>query len=151
MQQSYGGTSWLVIGGICMNCLGVKAATTFCSIVNGLREPGDSRRIGDGSNGYMPLSIECIEICSHGLIYSLAHYSEQNGDLMRDPELTFLHNNDGEILPLSYRNDFVGVDQIAVEMLEHSGWKVNAKLQRELMLFSTDWLRNISQQQDLES
>lgn len=134
-----------------MNFLGVKAAKTFCSIVNGLREPGDSRRIGDGSNGYMPLSVECIEICSRGLIYSLAHYSEQNGDLMRDPEMTFLLNKDGKVLPLSYRNDFVGVDQTAVEILEDSSWTVNAKLQRDLILFSTDWLRNISEQQDLES
>ena len=134
-----------------MNFLGVKATKTICSIVNGLCEPGDNRRIGDGCNGYMPLSVECIEICSRGLIYSLTHYSEQNGDLMCDPEMTFLHNKDDEILPLSYRNDFVGVDQIAVVMLEDSGWKVNAKLQRELMLFSTDWLRNISEQQDLES
>ncbi len=82
-----------------MNFLGVKAARVFCSIVNGLHEPGDNRRIGDGSNGYMPLSVECIEICSHGLIYSLAHYSEQNGDLMRDPEMTFLHSKDGGFFP----------------------------------------------------
>lgn len=115
-----------------MNFLGVKAAKTFCSIVSGLCEPGDNRRIGDGSNGYMPLSVECIEICSRGLMYSLAHYSEQNGDLMRDPEMTFLHNKDGEILPLSYRNDFVGVDQIAVALLEDSGWKVNEKLNENL-------------------
>ena len=41
------------------------------------------------SEGYMPLSFECIgqASCSYGTakMYSLMHTFSQNGDLMRDP------------------------------------------------------------------
>ena len=36
--------------------------------------------------------------------YSIAHYGQQNGDLMADPEMTFR----GDGTPLTYRNDYVG-------------------------------------------
>ncbi len=45
---------------------------------------------------------------------SVAHYGEQNGDLMRDPEMCFELGFDGGIAdlnPFYYRNDSVGVEQ----------------------------------------
>ena len=44
---------------------------------------------------------------------SVCHYGEQNGDLMRDPEMCFeLGFSDGPHLnPFYYRNDYVGVEQ----------------------------------------
>ena len=40
----------------------------------------------------------------------VTHYGEQNGDLMRDPEMCF-EIRDGELDPYFYRNDYVGVEQ----------------------------------------
>ncbi len=64
---------------------------------------------------YLPLVIEAVdESGPMGLpALSVAHYSEQNGDLMRDPEMCFeLGFNDGpELNPYFYRNDYVGVEQ----------------------------------------
>lgn len=47
--------------------------------------------------GYMPLSIEDIGHSPDGFRQnSLCHYGEQNGDLMRDPEMVFVfHEIDG--------------------------------------------------------
>ncbi len=83
-----------------------------------------------------------------GLVYSLAHYGEQNGDLMCDPEMTFLLGSGGLVFPLSYRNDFMGVDQVAAEPSE-KGVRFNERLQRELCSFASDWFRNLEEQQDL--
>jgi hypothetical protein len=64
---------------------------------------------------YMALVIEATDEsgpCGLPAI-SVAHYGEQNGDLMRDPEMCFeLGFADGPHLnPFYYRNDYVGVEQ----------------------------------------
>lgn len=46
---------------------------------------------------------------------SLAHYAKQNGGVKSDPEMTFLAGKSGEVFPLTYRNYFVGANQIAAE------------------------------------
>ena len=63
------------------------------------------------ANGYMPLTIEKTWETDHdgNPVYSICHYGEMNGDLMRDPEMTFSVNwEEKSILPLSYRNDYMG-------------------------------------------
>ena len=64
---------------------------------------------------YMELVIEAVdETGPMGLpALSVVHYGEQNGDLMRDPEMCFeLGFADGpELNPFYYRNDYVGVEQ----------------------------------------
>jgi hypothetical protein len=41
--------------------------------------------------GFMPLSVEEIGSSDNGhRLVSLCHYGEQNGDLMRDPDLVFM-------------------------------------------------------------
>ena len=60
---------------------------------------------------YMALVIEAIEQGPAGLpAVSITHYGEQNGDLMRDPEMCF-ELRDGELDGFYYRNDYVGVEQ----------------------------------------
>ena len=63
------------------------------------------------SGEYMPLVIEWI-YCSDYKgrpIFSLAHYGEQNGDLMRDPEMTIAVDFEaGTIEPMTWRNDYLG-------------------------------------------
>ena len=133
-----------------MKHLSQQATSIFNKCINGLNAPGDSRRIGDGDTGYMPLIVECVDTWGQGLIYSLAHYGEQNGDLMADPEMTLLVGRNGQVFPLTYRNDFIGVNQVAAEPNDQrDGVKFNARLQSELCSFATQWLKNIAEQQDL--
>lgn len=133
-----------------MKHLSKQATSIFNKCIDGLKEPGDHRRIGDADSGFMPLIVECVDTWGLGLIYSLAHYAEQNGDLMSDPEMTFLVGKDGQVFPLTYRNDFVGVDQVAAEPNDNGdGVRFNAKLQAELCTFAAQWFKNIDEQQDL--
>ena len=64
----------------------------------------------------MPLVIEALfEPGPCGLpALSVAHYGEQNGDLMRDPEMCFELSFAGGIAdlnPFYYRNDYIGCEQ----------------------------------------
>ena len=50
-------------------------------------------------------------------IVSMAHYYVQNGDLMADPEMTFLCGQVGDeyiVMPGSYRQDGLGINQESV-------------------------------------
>lgn len=82
---------------------------------------------------------------------SVAHYGEQNGDAMRDPEVTFLvtPNEEGhwQWKPLTFLNDYVGVHQVAAEYDNFGFIRVrDAKLVRELTEFANQWDCNIKQQ-----
>jgi hypothetical protein len=64
---------------------------------------------------YMELVIEAMdESGPMGLpAISVAHYGEQNGDLMRDPEMCFELGLAGgaHLSAFYYRNDFLGIEQ----------------------------------------
>src|SRR5260370_8057065 len=63
-------------------------------------------------------------------VISVAHYSEQHGDLMRDPEMLFETKKSGSeivLWPFYWRNDFAGIEQYAASKVEGQ-WVVNSKL-----------------------
>ena len=101
--------------------------------------------------GYMPLSIERIGLDAEGRRQiAMAHTGEQNGDLMRDPELVFvLHEAEGFVAaePISFRNDYVGVMQDVYRYDVHGRrTHVVPTLKRELKSFARLWLRNLRDQ-----
>ena len=98
----------------------------------------------DNTKGtFMPLSVEKVtDEPGFTAVYSLAHYGEQNGDQMADPEMTF-GESDHEFYPLSFRNDYVGIYQEVIAE------QVDLKRQRELAEFTAIWLENIVDQQKL--
>jgi len=87
----------------------------------------------DLERGYMPLHVEVVGL----LTIELSHYGEQNGDLMADPLMRFKVGHDG-IYPISYRNDYVGVNQDAMYDLNQQAGMAN---------FANMWLMNIKEQQ----
>ncbi|MGE0269588.1 MAG: hypothetical protein AB7S78_14150 [Candidatus Omnitrophota bacterium] len=103
------------------------------------------------SDGFMPLSVEDIGHTPDGLRQiAISHYGEQNGDLMRDPEMVFtLHEIDGITVaePISFQNDYMGIYQ---EVYSYNGegtrTHVNPCLKRELKSFSITWFRNLKHQ-----
>jgi hypothetical protein len=52
----------------------------------------------------------------------VAHYGEQNGDLMRDPEICFVVSDGVDGLanwtPLYFRNDYVGAEHEVITELD---------------------------------
>lgn len=68
---------------------------------------GGYRKFHTGA--YMPLSVENLGYTWHGLpVYAIAHYGEQNGDLMADPDMEIAVDfAAGTVEPLTYQDDYM--------------------------------------------
>ena len=101
--------------------------------------------------GFMPLSVEDIGQSGDGnRLISICHYGEQNGDLMRDPEMVFelfTHGEASAAEPLSFQNDYMGLFQ-EVYRYDESGKKTHVKtrLKAELKSFARTWFTNLKDQ-----
>jgi hypothetical protein len=117
-------------------------------------QPGKS--ISIENEPWMRLAIEVLpESGPDGhLVVSVAHYGEQNSDLMRDPEMLFeVADNGGvtELRPFYFRNDYVGVEQWS-RYREGSGDLVSLPQRtREMEAFAKMWDQNLSSQGFLEA
>ena len=95
---------------------------------------------------YMALVIEATDEsgpCGHPAI-SVCHYGEQNGDLMRDPEMCFeLVTAEGSHLdPFYFRNDYMGVEQWSRTFA--GGHYVRLRyLHEQHQQFATQWDSNL--------
>ena len=85
---------------------------------------------------------------------SVAHYGEQNGDLMRDPEMCFELSKP----PLSglvfsayyYRNEYMGVEQYS-RFWDENNYVFVPDLYEQHETFARQWDRNIRDQGFLEA
>jgi len=131
-----------------MKALSKRADEVFRKLIEGLTKPGDHRKIDNANGSFMPVSVEIIGRSGLGLLISIAHWYEQNRDLLRDPEVIFLIGADQHVYPLSFRQDNLGIDQEAA-YVEDGVWKVRPKMQEDITKFCNMWLRNIKEQQQL--
>ena len=107
-------------------------------------------KIDNTDEAYMTVYIEIIDRSETYNHISLAHYGEQNGDMMRDPEMLFaLHKETQQFIPYYYRNDYCGIEQNSVRWSE-DGIALNPRLQAEHTTFANQWLRNIAAQQGIQ-
>ena len=110
--------------------------------------PGDHNKFH--REPYMDVSVENIGKCSNGPLFSVAHYYEQNRDLMRDPEMCFIKGKDGEYYPYYYRLDGLGIERECVIWDEKGNVEgIQKKEQGNQAVFAGTWMRNIKQQQKL--
>jgi hypothetical protein len=103
---------------------------------------------------YMELVIEAVDEsgpCGLPSI-SVAHYGEQNGDLMRDPEMCFeLGLADGPHLnPFYWRNDYVGIEQWS-RFIEDGNYCYHTQLHDQHKRFATTWDSNLRSQAFVEA
>jgi hypothetical protein len=99
---------------------------------------------------WMNLVIEDTqELGPNGLpVISVAHYGEQNGDLMCDPEMLFeMEKSATEVMltPFYWRNDYAGIEQYSVYKVEGQVI-VNAKLRLDQLAFARTWDANLRAQ-----
>ena len=119
-----------------------------------LRKPGNYIRLDNPP--YMRLVIEYVGEGPRGMpAIAVAHYYEQNGDAMRDPEIVFEVNPDedgplswkrGDWSPVSYRQDNLDIYQDAVFLGDNDRVMIHPKMVRHLKAFASTWDRNIEQQ-----
>ena len=124
-----------------------------------IRESGGFHRckwISIENEPWMRLVIEVLpELGPDGhTVVSVAHYGEQNSDLMRDPELAFeVVEKDGvtELSPFYFRNDYVGVEQWSRYRNESGDLVALPQRTRDMEAFAKIWDRNLSSQGFLEA
>jgi hypothetical protein len=112
-------------------------------------------RIDPPSEGLMRLCIEVVGTGPNGLpLVSVAHYYEQNGDLVADPEMTFeVVPDDGPTgwrsgmwFPVTFEMPGVGVYRRATWRDEDGRVMVNPRERADQAEFARVWGRNIGAQ-----
>lgn len=112
-------------------------------------EDGNYAKIANNP-ALMPVIVEKVgNLAGYGEIISIAHYGEQNGDLMADPEMTFTIV-DGKYYPISFKNDYVGLYQEVFDYNEDGEPEaIDINLQSDLTSFANTWMNSIKEQQRL--
>ena len=127
-----------------MKTLDRKAAEIFRALL-----ALQTTKIDNSDGTYMPVYLELIGRIDNYNFFSLAHYGQQNGDAMRDPEMIIaLHKESQQFVPYYYRNDYMGMEQYSVRWTDE-GILLNRRLQADHTVFANQWLRNIATQQHL--
>lgn len=94
----------------------------------------------------MPLVLEALYQDGTATVYSLAHYGEQNGDAMRDPDMELkIDHAAGTVEPLTFQNDYMGVYQ-EVYITRNGQRLYSPRLWTDLDDFLWHWLQNIAEQ-----
>jgi hypothetical protein len=103
---------------------------------------------------YMALVIEATDECGPlGLpCVSVAHYGEQHGDLMRDPEMCFELGLMGKphLDPFYWRNDYLGIEQVSRAIVDDHYVLLTA-LHAQHERFAATWDTDLRLQQFVEA
>ena len=103
---------------------------------------------------YMSLVVEALdESGPMGLpALSVAHYGEQNGDLMRDPEMRFELGLAGgaHLSAFYYRNDYIGIEQWSRDVVDGNYIHL-IDLHKQHESFAKTWDNNLRLQDFLEA
>lgn len=124
-----------------MKPLAKTAGDTLDALTAGL-SVGGARKIDNYPGSYMPVHVDRLSQAT----YSIAHYFEQNGDLVCDPDGVFLKTEAGW-LPVTLQQN-TGHYTIALELDGNdkpTGWR--PRQYKDLASFAAMWLRNIRNQQ----
>ena len=125
-----------------------KALAPFLAVLNKAQDECGTAWKRFTAKGYMDLSMEKLGYADHKgrPVYYMAHYGEQNGDLMADPEIRFsVDGENGIIEPLEFRNDYMGVYQRVY--VERDGRLLYSRqLRTDLDAFLWQWLKNLADQ-----
>ena len=140
----------------------MKSQTVLAHLTEGMDTVDDRRFYADG---FMPLNVETIgQINFNGYparMVSVCHYGEQNGDLMRDPEVVFIDLGDKlaaagtpgfpgikmRFLPASFRNDYAGYEDEVIRFNPDDGdFEFDAEKVVELIKFVNMWMQNLVEQ-----
>ena len=128
-----------------MNALGQQ---TFNNLVKiGLINADGTRRFGEyaklKSNGFMDLVVELLSEKEPFYKLSIAHYGEQIGDLMADPDMEIMVGMEKkQVCPMMFQNDYIGMYQ---EVYDSRGNR-NVRLHADLLDFLSTWTHNLIEQ-----
>lgn len=108
-------------------------------------KPGTSKKLDNEPGTYMSLSIERLTEDR----FSIAHYYEQNGDLVPDPDMELWRGPDGCLYTVALQQN-TGFYTRAIEFgSDGKPSGIRPKAQRDLNEFANMWVKNIKAQQGL--
>ena len=131
-----------------MSSLNFDATLVFLELIKDVNDENSSKRFDkhnywpDCSGGFMAVQVEKINF-----LYSVAHYYKQNGDLMADPEMTFVVFDD-LVYPASFTQHSLGLYEVSM-IWTMGGWTLDPTLQKNHTDFANQWFKNIKIQQDI--
>jgi len=134
-----------------MRQLNKGATKTFNKVVS-IMGSESHIKIDNTDGVFMSLSFELLsEINFNGVaakLFAMAHYYLQNGDLIPDPDMTFLQLIDTPdvIFPASMTNGFGFKEGI---WNDDGKWVMDVREQADQTVFANMWLKNIKEQQKL--
>ena len=98
------------------------------------------------AEGFMDLSIEDLFRKDRfgNDVFAIAHYGEQNGDAMADPDMEFsIDETNKRIIPRTFQNDYIGLYQ---QVFRNGDATYSPRLLIDLDEFLWQWLKNIEMQ-----
>jgi hypothetical protein len=132
-----------------MKYLSKEAEAIFHKVIAHLKDQ-DHVKIDNAPGAFMALSVEFIYETKVGKIYALTHWAGPvNGDLCRDPDLTFLDGENG-VSPLEFQQDLAGAYTEAAVVEEGKLVIRDMRQYNSLVAFCNTWLSNIKEQQRIE-
>ena len=127
----------------------------FCELLDRMQGKQHLKIINEP---FMPLTIERIGhiYWENGVLVSLCHYYQQNGDLVQDPEMCFIVVDQREkdktaydkvmIVPYLYQQANLGIYEESMLFNNNVVVHCDTKLQLQHVVFANQWLQNIVQQ-----
>ncbi len=135
-----------------MSHLNQDAKTIMDELTKGVTPDSSHKKIDNSKGAFMAVHVEYLhEVKPYGSLFSVAHYYEQNGDAMRDPDMEFLRAHDGNYYPAYYRQDGIPNGEKEVFIYNEDGEikQFRPRLMRDLKDFGNMWMENINVQQAL--
>lgn len=144
-----------------------KSSKIMQQVLDLLPEGENYVKIDKSEGVFMPLIVEknvCdlddvlygsqMSVFKERFAVSLAHYYEQCGDLMADPEVVFLcykGPKGWKFAPVTYRMDYMGLDRRYIYTTPSGSTVLEQRNQKDLRDFCETWLKNIAAQQHFEA
>ena len=144
-----------------MKSLNKSSIIIFCSLIEKMI---GKQHLKINSESFMPLTIEnigegMITPYGRGSLYSLCHYYQQKGDLMKDPEMCFIVVDNRQeqaeayemvkIIPYLFQPDNVGLFEESVMFSDNKTARYVLKMNADHAAFANLWLGNIKKQGSL--
>lgn len=116
-------------------------------------ENGEALKVNNAPGAFMQVHLEMRnEIKGLGKVFSIAHYYEQQGDLMSDPYMEFAVNGNHVIPILIEQHGGLETRQEAI-IYEDDGTVKSyyPRLQNDITAFANQWMKNIKVQQGIST
>ena len=135
-----------------MKSINKTSAAIFQRLISLMGEEGHLK-LDNAKGAYMYLAFEKLYptnfVGRSATVYSMAHYYLQEGDLVPDPDMTFiaLTEQPEQVYPMTFQNALTYTEALYQD--DNKVWKIKTSSQADLALFANTWLKNIKYQQGI--